>query len=316
MEGASAVEKKVNKKLVTQILCVLCAIALWLFVTYIEDPEMQLWLRNVPISYTGTTALQERGLVLLEREEPETINIKVSGRRSILQRLKQSDARAYVDYTPLTAKGEHKLPFSVALTKNDLEITKLSQEYITCKIDNRVTVEKQINITTSGAEKLSVRDFVPLSSDTVSVSGPESLLTNLRANIHINLAEEVRETYSVFLTDQSGTRVNNNLIQMKNNTVSVSATRAVPIEIIPQSTPENVEITNVEYDPETVEIQGTLQDIMQISALQGSYKPYVNFDTSPAKAENISITYPDTVTPIGDVPRVSVTYHFNIKEQN
>lgn len=316
MEGASAVEKKVNKKLVTQILCVLCAIALWLFVTYVEDPEMQLWLRNVPISYTGTTALQERSLVLLEREEPKTINIKVSGRRSVLQRLKQSDARAYVDYSSLTAKGEYKLPFSVSLTKNDLEITKLSQESITCKIDNRITVEKEINITTSGAEKLSVRDFAPLSSATVSVSGPESLLSNVFANVHINLAEEAQETYTVFLTDQTGTRINNNLIQLKNNAVSVSATRAVPIEIVPQNVPENVEITDTEYDPETAEVHGALQDILQITALQGTYKPYVNFGASPAKAENISITYPDTVTPVGDVPHISVTYHFNLKGQN
>ncbi len=313
MEGASAVEKKVNKKLVTQILCVLCAIALWLFVTYIEDPEMQLWLRNIPISYTGTNVLQERGLVVLDGGEPETINLKVSGRRSLLQRLKQSDARVYVDFSPLTEKGTHKLPFSVSLTKNDLEVTKLSQEFITCKIDSLITVEKQIVVTSSGADKMSVRDFVP-SPQSVSVTGPESLMSIIRPSVHINLTEEAREIYTVILTDQAGTRINNNLIQLKNNAVSVSATRAVPVEIIPQNMPENVEITDTEYSPETVEVHGALQDILQITALQGSYKPYVNFDASPAKAENISITYPDTVTPVGDIPRVSVTYHFNIKE--
>ena len=61
------------KAYVTQILCALCAIALWLFVSYTEDPQTELWVRNIPISYIGANELADRGLAFVSTEEKETV---------------------------------------------------------------------------------------------------------------------------------------------------------------------------------------------------------------------------------------------------
>lgn len=304
-------EKEV-KRHVAQVLCILCAIALWLYVTYTEDPEMNVWMRNIPVSYAGAEVLAERGLTFVERAEPAEINVKVTGQRSTLTRLQNSEIRATVDYSAITGTGSHTLPISVSIAQNDVRVTKLSVSTVACKTDALVTVDKTVTITTSGAEALGIHDLTA-SPSTVRVTGPESILAYLAATVHIDLTGgEVSDTQTVSLSDPSGKFLWADSVTMESDAVTVSATRSLPVKLEAANRPENVEITETVYSPETVDVRGGLSDLVALESVPGAYSVWVDFSASPAKSGQVYLSYPAGVEQLGPA-YASAEFHFEQK---
>ncbi len=308
MEGESAVEKEV-KRHVTQILCILCAIALWLYVTYTEDPEMQVWMRDIPVSYTGTEDLTARGITFVSKEEPEEINVKIAGRKSVLRRLLETDVRANVDYAAITGAGTHHLPISITLLQNDLRVSKVSVSSVKCQTDVLVTVEKTVGITSSGAEPLGIRDFAA-SPSTVRVSGPKGVLEHLKAGVYVDLTGgDAANSYTVSLSDQTGKPFSSDTVTIENDAVTISATRALPVKIEAANPPEGTEFTEVKCNPETADVRGALPALLESEAVHGAYETWVDFSSSPAKSGQVPLVYPDDVEPLG-VSYASAEFHF------
>lgn len=298
MEGGFAVEKEV-KKHVTQILCILSAIALWLFVTYTEDPEMQAWIRDIPISYIGADDLTARGITFVSREEPETVNVKISGRKSVLRRLLESDVRASVNYASIGGAGTHSLPISITLLENDLRVSKLSVDFVRCQTDVLVTVDKTVSVTSSGAEILGIRDFAA-SPSTVQVSGPKTVLEHLKASVYVDLTGgDAADSYTVTLSDQTGKRYEGDTVTVVNDTVTISATRALPVQIEAANSPEDAEITEVVCDPKTVDVRGELAALLETDSVHGAYSVWADFTASPARGGQVRLLYPDDVQVLG-----------------
>ncbi len=287
------------KRHITQGLCILCAIALWLYVTYTEDPEMQVWMRNIPVSYVGAEGLTERGLTFTERDEPAEINVKIEGRRSVLHRLRVSDIRAAVDYASITDAGAHSLPISVSLLQNDARVAKLSVSSVSCRTDALVTVDKTVVVTSSGADKLGIHNLTA-SPSTVRVTGPETVLGRLEASVHVNLTgNTASETYKVSLSDRSGTAFLPDTVTMESDTVTLSATRSLPVVLETENLPDGGEIKEIVCNPETVDVRGELVDLIALESVPGAYKAWVDFSASPARTGQISLAYPAGVEPLG-----------------
>lgn len=308
MEGDSALDKKI-KRHIAQIVCVLCAIALWLYVNYTEDPEMQIWVRNIPVSYIGYTALEEQGLALVESDGPADINVKIAGRRSVLYRLQNTDIRAYVDYATIGKTGQHTLPVSVTVSPNNTRVTKLSVSAINCRTDVLVTVDKTVGITTSGAEQLGIHDLTAYPS-TIRVTGPESVLAHLTASVHINLlAENVSDTYTITLADRTGKAFPQEAVTVGADTVTISATRSLPVDIEAANCPEHLTVKEVVCSPETVDIRGTLSALLSVDSAPGSYDAWMDFSHSPASSGQIPLIYPQNVEVLGPA-FASAQFHF------
>ncbi len=298
MEGDSAVEKEV-KRHVTQILCILCAIALWLYVTYTEDPEMQVWMRNVPVSYTGADDLIARGITFVETEEPEQINVKVSGRRSLLHRLQNSDVRAQVDYSAIEGAGQQTLPINVSLSQNDLRITRLSESNVSCRTDLLVTVDKTVSITSSGAEELGIHDFAATPS-TVRVTGPKSVLEHLKAGVYVDLTQDkITDSHPVVLSSQSGDTFMADAVTLGTDSVSLTATRSLPVTVEAANEPETGKIKEIVCNPKTADVRGDLRKLLSLESVPGTYSVWVNFSASPAQSGQVPLSYPAGVDVLG-----------------
>lgn len=300
-------EEKVKQRL-PRILCLLCAVALWLYVTYTEDPEMQVWMRGIPVTYHGASTLSESGITFTYTEEPEEINVKLSGRRSALRRVMENDVHASVDYSSIQSQGKHTLPIHVSLSQGDLRVAKLSQTNVTCVTDILVTVDKTVSVTTTGAEPLGMRDFAA-SPSTVRVTGPKSTLEHLKASVYIDLTKEnVTNEQTVMLIGQSGKEEMPVGVSVENPTISVSATRALPIVIEATEKPEN--ISEVVCEPETASVRGTLEALLAAENVRGAYSVWVDFSASPATSGPVPLVYPEDVTVLGPAS-AKATFHTN-----
>ena len=291
-------EEKVKRNL-SHILCVLCAIALWMYVIYTEDPEMQVWMRGIPITYQGDAAMHDAGITFTHTESPEEVNVKLAGRRSALRRVTANDIHATVDYASIHAPGTHTLPIQISISHGDLRVAKLSQNSVQCATDVLVTVDKTVSITTSGAEELGMRDF-SASPSTVRVTGPKSTLEHLKAAVYVNLMmDSVPNEHTVTLIGQSGKEEMPVGVSIENPTVSISATRALPIEIEAANAPGEDSIPEVICDPATAPVRGALRDVLAAENVRGAYSVWVDFSASPALSGPVPLVYPENVTVLG-----------------
>ncbi len=291
-------EKKV-KKYVTQILCVLSAIVLWLFVTYTEDPQMHLWVRNVPISYVGGEELAARGLTPVSDEMPQAVSVKVTGRKSALRRMETSSVRASVSYATVNDAGQHTLPVHIALSDGDLRVEKLSFQRVAFQCDSLVTVDKTISVTAEGAENLGIHSFASY-PPTVQLTGPKSILSQLKAGVFVDLSgKDAADEYTVTLTDEEGKRYEGDFVTVANDKVTISATRTLPVEIQTANEPQNRTVKSISYSPQTVDIRGELSALLQVEKIEGNHPVWMDFGAASPKSGPVQLVYPENVQILG-----------------
>ena len=68
----------------TIVTSIICAVAIWLMVVYINDPSITITLNDVDIRFSGEMALKEKGFVITGKSELPSISVSISGRRSDL----------------------------------------------------------------------------------------------------------------------------------------------------------------------------------------------------------------------------------------
>ncbi len=292
-----------------QIICAFSAIALWLFVTYTEDPEARLWFRNIPVTYVGAESLAAKNLVFTEKNEPTEINVKLAGRRSAMQRLLNTDIKVIVDYSAVGEAGGCTLPVQVTLGRNDVQILKLSHTSLSYKVDVLETAEKNITITSSGAESLHISQFAA-SPATVKVTGPKSLMPHLAASVHIDLSSgQVADTYPITITDQSGQELPKGAISLSQTAVEIFATRDLEVSVEAMNLPQDKELEAVVYEPARVPVRGKLSDLLKTDKAVGVSPVWVNAASSPASVGPVQLTFPENVQVV-DKDSVTVTYYF------
>lgn len=292
-----------------RILCALSAVALWLFVTYTEDPEARLWFRDIPVTYIGTESLAAKNLVFIEKNEPTEINVKLAGRRSALQRLLDTDIKVSVDYSAVTEAGQTTLPVQVTLGRNDVQILKLSHTFLSYRVDELETAEKNITITSSGAENLHISQFAA-SPATVKVTGPKSLMPHLTASVHVDLSGgQAADTYPITLTDQRGQKLPEGAISLSQTAVEIFATRELEVSVEAMNLPQDKELEAVVYEPARVPVRGKLADLLKTDKAVGISPVWVNAAASPASVGPVQLTFPENVQ-IVDKDSATVTYYF------
>ena len=292
-----------------RILCAFSAVALWLFVTYTEDPEARLWFRDIPVTYVGAESLAARNLVFIEKDEPAEINIKLAGRRSAMQRLLDTDIKVVVDYSAVQEKGACTLPVQVTLGRNDVQILKLSHTFLSYQVDELETAEKNITITSSGAETLHLSQF-DASPATVKVTAPKSLMPHLSASVHVDLSGgQAADTYPITVTDQRGQTLPEGAISLSQNAVEIFATRDLEVSVEAMNLPQDKVLEAVVYEPARVPVRGKLSDLLKADKAEGVSPVWVNAAVNPASVGPVQLTFPENVQ-IVDKDSATVTYYF------
>ncbi|KPV49618.1 hypothetical protein SE17_31600, partial [Kouleothrix aurantiaca] len=97
------------------------AFALWVFVSYTQNPDRDTSYDSVPVDIVGRAP----ELVLVDqdglpRASLPTVNVMVEGDTETLTKLQLSSIRALVDLSAL-GPGEHQVPVDVATTRSDLK---------------------------------------------------------------------------------------------------------------------------------------------------------------------------------------------------
>ena len=107
-----------KKKTVTKnkgvylLIALMASFLLWVYVVTVVSTEMSETIYNIPVTFTGVETLRESGLTITSRAE-KTVNLKVTGRRSVIQELNSDNITLTIDVSKINMAGVNERGFSI-----------------------------------------------------------------------------------------------------------------------------------------------------------------------------------------------------------
>lgn len=272
------------------------------------NPVMTEEFRNVKVNILNEASLEREGIVILEPENIDNIDIKVtiSGRRSDIIRVSAEDIIVQVDLSGY-GTGEVKVPVYVQVPVG-VTLKDYAPKEILFKFDRIVGRERPVTVETIG--KLPegyVLGTPTVKPQSVVVEGPSTWLKSLSkvvATVDVSniTDEDINVTVPVKLVDDEGNDVRG--ISTKQNSVDVTIpvfrVKRVPIEMeTVNQLPDGYEIVDLKLNPSYIDIVGkkeVLDRVESISTLPIDIRELMKNKSMPVELvipEGVSLLKPD-----------------------
>lgn len=212
------------------------AFVIWLYVAVEKSPEVERTITGVPINVSTEHSVPEQlGLQAFTDGTPDMVDIKIKGRKFVIDQLKATDFTISAQTNLVDSVGYKSLMLKAETTsKLDFSIVSLSKNSINVYFDKFSEVELPLKakLTTENggalvAEGLMLGDAV-FSNKTVSVSGAKTYINGIKtvfANYMVK--EPLSATSTVNPTLSLESTVENKFIKI--NTGETALTMTLPV---------------------------------------------------------------------------------------
>jgi YbbR domain-containing protein len=247
-----------------KILALALAIVIWLVIVNIEDPEKSR-VMTVPVSVENEQYLTDQGYSY-EIDGRSEVSFTVSGARTIIEDLSESDFKATADLSEINEDMD-SVPIQITVTRfnSGLTLQKRTQ-YLDVKVEKIISKDFEIQVEEKGTapenRNVSIVSVNPL---TVTVTGPESIVSPItEAKVTIDISgsnDDFSRNGEITLWDESGKQVEDSQITLsdRQTTVqfSVDARKDVALTAKTSGTPEEgYQVTAIECTPEKTTVAG------------------------------------------------------------
>ncbi|MDO4562945.1 MAG: CdaR family protein [Clostridia bacterium] len=300
-----------------KIAAVLLAVALWFYVSYAENPEMNSLVRGIPVSITGTADLRDKGFAVSEISV-KTVDVRIKVRRTQLNQFNSQTISASVSVSGISGVGEYDLPLLVTLPSTSASLADRSVTLATVKIEPYSQKELPVQFVPSGEVRGGlVLDEIILSPEKVTVDGAKSAVDKVdsvstEAVDMSSFTESSVITARLYALDKDGGVIDEASLSSESAvaTVSFLASKEVPVQPdmrnIDNESPDSISCT---VTPEKVTVVGSASIIDNIE-----YVMTDPIDMSSFYADTqmtIDLNIPTGVKIAEDIERVSAQITFN-----
>ena len=314
-----------KSKIWSAALSLFIAFTLWYYVITVVSPGTVEWRNNIPVIFEGETVLTEdRGMMITSNIDDIEVDLRLSGNRTDLAKVNDSNITIKVDLTKVYDPGEHELLYSISFpgdVPNGAITTEIkSPETIKLTVEKRVTkpVEVRVNFTGSAAEAyMADTENRVLDHTTVNISGPSSVVDLIdHAEINVDLTgrvESISENFRYTLCDADGNPVDVKMVttDVAEVHLDMKIFRFKQVPLVLQLTYGGgawEDTVEVKIDPANISVSGGEALLADLNAIQlGS------IDLS-AMEEDAELTYPITlpegVTNLSERAEAIVTVKF------
>lgn len=216
-----------KSKILTILLSVAIALVLWAYVVTTEYTQMEKRINNIQVQFLGITTLHDRGL-MTDSNSGYTVDLKISGKRSDINKLSSSDITVTANLANISEPGEKYITYEVSfpgdLGNGRIEIVDRSSESVKVNVVRRIESNIPVEVEFVGElpENYLVGDYT-VSHSSVYLAGPEQWLQQIRkGKIKVNLSgrtETFDDSVKLELCDKDGTPFDSDM-DMKSVTVS------------------------------------------------------------------------------------------------
>lgn len=288
-------DKNFNK-----VFAVIIAISLWAYVLGDINPTTSITIKDVPISYINEETLEDSGKIVLSASQ-DTVNITISGSRTEVTKVKQSDFSVTADVEALSI-GSNVVRLDVK-EPDSVEITNISTDKIDITVDELVTVNKKVQVTTGKKVDDDKEPYiVDIEQDMIEVAGAKSLVKQVdvvNALIDESKLEDSEKTLTAKLepVDSAGKTVKGVKLSKNNISVTVIMHHKKTVDLqIPVIDAESDEFERNISLPDKIVIKGaddvldTIDSIKCKSIDLGQYKESTNILVEPILPDGVQVS--------------------------
>lgn len=258
--------KKITHNLGLKILSLLFSIGLWLSVMNISDPSKSATYSGIPVEIENSELITNEGKVFSVEDNVETVTVKVTGKRSLIDSLSKDDIRAIADMKDLSFMNTVTIRVVSSKYSNQITLQSLT-ENLKLDIEDIKRVQLAIETVTTGEPHTGyiVGNVTP-EQNIVRISGPQSVIDEIdriEASVDVNNAtSDIKTSAELKLYDAEGDEIKSNALtqNISNVLVSVSIldTKQIPIHYSTSGIPADGYMTTGEIVsvPATVTVAG------------------------------------------------------------
>lgn len=255
---------RITHNLALKILALVFASVLWLAVVNIDDPKTTRTF-TATVSIENTDYLTDIGKYYEVINNSNTVTFKVTGKRSYLERMGNSDFKAVADLKMM--ENSNRVPIEITPQRYAGNVTVMSKTYyLELAVEDLMSKPFVISVQTEG--KVSEQNAVgetSVSPTLLRVSGPASVVSKIDkvvATVNVEgMTMDITDSVIPTLYDTDGNEIDTTELRFNIQNVMVSVkilnTKEVTINFQTTGTlPQGYEYVGVEYQPQTVLVKG------------------------------------------------------------
>ena len=280
VEKTDGVRKRARKTVLRTVipaaLCLLGALALWMYVMQAESPTYTETVNGIEVKLDGLDVLGEKTGLSVYSGEGVTVDVTVSGKKSLIAKLSPGDVSATVDVSKIKEAGKIQLPVVVDLPAG---LTLSGTDPGTVSVYADETVSRSIPIKEKLPNLILPQDYklgkIEFGFDSVTVEGPAGKVNGINeAQVVIDMTGKTSSfsaIYPITFTDSLGAVVTMDYLKCSPTEVDVSvpvlqtAELKVPYRFRYGLLPEDG--VSVTLTPSVLTVTGDEKDIASDSAI-------------------------------------------------
>lgn len=173
-----------KSKLFTMIAALVVSAALWFYVVTVENPETEVTISNIPITFNGAEELSEDRDLIITSGLDTTITLRLSGKRSEINKLSDENITLTVDLSRVSRAQTYTLNYSIDLPPEvNASSVQTETHYpasVTLTVENIATKQVQVRgELIGGAAEGFTTETMQFDYDEVTIRGPERVVSQV-----------------------------------------------------------------------------------------------------------------------------------------
>lgn len=271
-------KKRLMNNFGLKILAFCIAALLWFVVVNVDDPISQKTFLDIPVSVINTEVLAETQQTFHIVDDTQTVDVTVSAKRSVINRISANDISAIADMKELTLKTQ--IPIDITIEGYKYESAVAHPRNLQVKLEDELTKKFPIIPTTVGT----VRDGYALGEieavpEKVSIRGPRSVIeriSRVEATVSVSgLSEDTVLPSELVLYDEEDETIDQELLT--NNigadgvgvSIQLLRTKDIPISFDTSEikTADGYSFDGITFEPTTIQVSGTKEDMNALTKI-------------------------------------------------
>lgn len=267
-------KKVILKDTTIKILSVIFAILLWFYVITEQNPVVPKEI-TIPIKITNVETLDKYDMVLLDDPNSFSINLRLKGKKEILDTVNANTINAYADISGYRKQGENHVPVVISGIPEGIGITSKANQTVKVNLDKKMVSQRTVTAKITGNPVAGLAYITPeLTPSEVILTGAESLINKIKAvTVEADIAgasDNVIKRLPVRLLDEQGKDVSGveTNPQYINVNVPIANTKRVPINLVLEgNVGEGYTISEQPVQPREILVTGDQQVIDSLTAI-------------------------------------------------
>jgi len=269
------------------IISIIAAIALWTWVTMAVNPPIDYTVKDVPVELINLEALYDKGLTV-DKTTTYTVDVTVSGPRSIVNKLTAKDVKVTADMTGYQ-KGLASVRLNV-IPPAGADSARARTAAVDIEVVDRITVTKPVRLVYDETFAKGMEPgFIQITPDEMEVAGTVAAvdaIDYIKAEIPKGGLSEEENSFSIVPIPVKKDGKESAEVDLSQDVIKVTASlcyvKTVPLVVEQIGTqPTEVEITALEI-PETITIRGSKEAIKGVSEVRAEAIDLSRIETTAA----------------------------------